>query len=82
MLIRVSPCLSVAKIRIAGDRNDLLTVVNNWSQEGERLLIYENDDTLVLKKMKRSISTYADDSYGDKMSMDEVVQEVHKNRHR
>ena len=67
--------------KILQDRKDLLTVVNSWSQEGERLLIYENDDTLVLKKMKKNISTYADDSYDDKMSMEEVVQEAHKNRH-
>jgi hypothetical protein len=67
--------------KILQDRQDLLSVVNNWSREGERLLIYENDDTLVLKKMKKSISTYADDSYNDRMSMEEVVREVHKNRH-
>lgn len=67
--------------KILQDRKDLLTVVNNWSQEGERLLIYENDDTLILKKMKKSISSYADDSYDDEMSMEEVVREVHKNRH-
>lgn len=67
--------------KIVQDRNDLFAVVSNWSQEGDRLLIYENDDTLVLKKMRKSISTYAEDSFGDKMSMEEVVQEVHKIRH-
>lgn len=70
------------KERILQNRKELMTIVNGWSDEGERLLIFEKDDTLVLKKMKRSITAFADDSYNDKMSMGEVVKEVHRIRQR
>ena len=39
--------------KILQDRNDLLTVVNNWSQEGERFMIFANGDTLILKKIQK-----------------------------
>jgi hypothetical protein len=68
------------KERILQNREELMTIINDWSDEGERLLIFEKDDTLVLKKMKRGITAFADDSYNDKMSMDEVVKEVHRIR--
>ena len=66
--------------KILQDRSELIAIVDKWSDEEEKILIYESDDTLVLKKMRRSISCFADDSYNDKMTMDEVVKEVHKNR--
>jgi len=66
---------------ILQDRNELIAIVDKWSDEEDKILIFENDDTLVLKKMKRSLSCYADDSYNDKMTMDEIVKEVNKNRH-
>ena len=66
--------------KILQDRSELMAIVDKWSNEEEKLLIFENDDTLVLKKMRRSISGFADNSYNDKMTMEEVVKEVHKNR--
>ena len=66
---------------ILQDRSELIAIVDKWSDEEDKILIFENDDTLVLKKMKRNLSCFADDSYNDKMTMDEIVKEVHKNRH-
>jgi len=66
--------------KILHDRNELIAIVNKWSDEDERLLVFEKDDTLVLKKMKWSFSGFADNSYNDEMTMEEVVKEVHKNR--
>ncbi|MCK4766567.1 MAG: hypothetical protein KAW12_30520 [Candidatus Aminicenantes bacterium] len=67
--------------KILQDRDELIAIVNKWSDEDERLLVFEKDDTLVLKKMKWNLSGFADDSYNDEMSMEEIVAEVHRNRH-
>jgi hypothetical protein len=66
--------------KVLHNRKELRTIVENWSVDGESLLIFERDDTLVLKKMKKSITAFADDSFDDEMTMEEVVNEVHKNR--
>jgi len=66
--------------KVLQDRKELSTIVENWSADGESLLIFEKDDTLVLKKMKKGITSFADDSFNDEMTMEEVVTEVHKNR--
>lgn len=66
--------------KILQDRGELMTIIKKWSGEGDHLLVYEKEDTLVLKKMKRSLADFADNSYNDKMSMDEVVKEVHRIR--
>jgi hypothetical protein len=66
---------------ILQDRSELIAIVDKWSHEEEKILIFENDDTLLLKKMRRSVSCFADDSFNDKMTMEEVVKEVHKYRH-
>ncbi len=67
--------------RILQDPKELLSIVDNWSKKGERLLVYEKGDTLVLKRMNKGLSAFADDSSGDRMSMEEVVREVHQSRH-
>jgi hypothetical protein len=66
--------------RILHDKSELISIIDNWSAGGEKLLLFEKGDTLVLKKMSTKISSFADDSYNDKMTMDEVVKEVHKQR--
>jgi hypothetical protein len=66
--------------KILQDRSELIAIFAKWSDDEEKILVYENDDTLVLKKMRRRVSCFADDSYNDQMTMDEVVNEVHKNR--
>ena len=67
--------------KVLQDSKELRTIVENWSSGGESLLIFEKDDTLVLKKMKKKLTSFADDSFNDQMTMEEVVNEVHKNRH-
>lgn len=67
--------------KVLQDREELRTIVESWSADGESLLIFEKEDTLVLKKMKKGITSFADDSFNDEMTMEEVVNEVHKNRH-
>lgn len=66
--------------RILQDKSELISIIDNWSAGNEKLLIFEKGDTLVLKKMSTKISSFADDSYNDKMTMDEVVKEVHRQR--
>lgn len=66
--------------KVLQDPQELMSIIAGWSKEGERLLIFEKDDTLVLKKMKKSITSFADNSYHDEMTMEEVVKEVHKTR--
>lgn len=72
--------VSMLAERILQDKSELISIIDNWSAAGEKLLIFEKEDTLVLKKMSTKITGFADDSYNDKMTMDEVVKEVHKNR--
>ncbi|MCP5045950.1 MAG: hypothetical protein GY940_02190 [bacterium] len=66
--------------KVLQNREELMSIVNKWSNEDEKLLIFEKDDTLVLKKMTQRLSGFADNSYNDEMSMEDVVKEVHKNR--
>lgn len=61
-------------------KKELMTVVDNWTHDGERLAIFEKGDTLVLKKVRTGLSAFADNAYGDQMSLAEVVTEVHKVR--
>jgi len=66
--------------KILQNRSELIAIVEKWSDDKEKILIFENEDPLVLKKMTKSASSFADNSYNDKMTMAEVVEEVHKNR--
>ena len=42
--------------KVLQDREELRTIVESWSADGESLLIFEKEDTLVLKKIKKIIS--------------------------
>ena len=66
--------------KVLQNREELISIINQWSNEDEKLLIFEKDDTLLLKKMAQRFFRFADNSYNDEMSMEEVVKEVHKNR--
>lgn len=66
--------------KVVQDRSELMTIINRWSDKSGKLLILEKNDTLVLKKVRNGISGFADNSFGDEMSMEEVEAEVHKLR--
>jgi hypothetical protein len=51
--------------KVLKDPRELMSIIDGWSKEGER---------------KKSISSFAGNSYDDEMTMEEVVKEVHKNR--
>ena len=53
------------------DRKESSAIVENGSAGGEGLLIFEKNDTPVLKKMKEGITFFADDSFNNEMAMKE-----------
>jgi len=40
--------------KVVQDRNELMTIVDRWSEKGGKLLLFEKNDTLVLKKIRNS----------------------------
>ncbi len=67
--------------KVMQNKKEIMKIVDDWSRGNERLVVFEKDDTLVLKKMKKSLASFADNSYGDEMNLEEIVAEVHKVRH-
>ena len=66
--------------RILQNKSELMSMIDKWSVNDEKLIVFERDDTLVLKKMNRKMSNFANNAHDDDMTMEDVVKEVHKIR--
>jgi hypothetical protein len=66
--------------RIYQSKKQLKIRIDEWLENDNHIYIFEGKNTLILKKINRKLSKFANNSFDDQVTEEEINQEIHRLR--